>query len=124
MDTFLQIAIAATAVAVIFGVFWAIYGALRTPVRCGRGCGVSMVVTAAGSAEGLEQTLKGLVWLEQNGIVVARILIVDCGLDEEGLTLSRLLAKKYANIVICRPEEVQQWIVETNLPGKTPFPAV
>ena len=113
MGIFLQIAIAATAIALIFGVFWTVYGSLRTPVRCGRGTGVSTVVTARGSAEGLEQTLKGLIWLEENGIVVARILIVDCGMDEEGLALARLLAKKYANIVICQAEEVRQWIVET-----------
>ena len=123
MGIFLQIAIASAVATVIFGIFWNIYGALRTPVRCGRGCGVSMVVTAQGNAEGLEQTLRGLVWLAENGIVVARILIVDCGLDEEGLILMRLLTKKYANIVICQPEEVQQWIVETSSSGKTPFPA-
>ena len=113
MGIFLQIAIAITAAALIFGVFWSFYGSLRTPVRCGRGTGVCTVVTARGSAEGLEQTLGGLVWLEENGIVVARILIVDCGMDEEGLILARLLAKKYANIVICQAEEVKQWIVET-----------
>jgi len=74
---------------------------------------VSTVVTARGSAEGLEQTLKGLVWLEENGIVVTRILIVDCGMDEEGLALARLLTKQYANIVICQAEEVKRWIIET-----------
>jgi len=124
LDIFAQIVIAATAAAVILGTIWAIYGALRTPVRCGRGCGVCMVVTAKGGAEGLEQTLKGLVWLEQNGIVVARILIVDCGMDDEGLTLVRLLAQKHANIVLTKPEEVMQWIVETSSSEKTRSPAV
>ena len=113
MGIFLQIAIATVAASLILGLLWTFHGALRTPVRCGRGTGVSTVVAARGSAEGLEQTLKGLVWLEENGIVVARILIVDCGMDEEGLTLARLLAKKYANIVICEAEEVKRWIVET-----------
>jgi len=110
---FIQIAIAVSAAAIIFGVVWSLYGSLRTPVRCGRGCGISTVVTAKGCAEGLEQTLKGLVWLEENGIVVAQILIVDCGLDADGLILVRLLAKKHANISIAKPEEVQQWILKT-----------
>jgi len=109
----MQVILAAAAAAVIFGIFWTVYGSLRTPVRCGRGTGVSTVVTARGSAEGLEQTLKGLVWLEENGIVVARILIVDCGMNEEGLALARLLTKRHANIVICQAEEVKQWIEET-----------
>jgi len=113
LDVFGQIIIAAAAIGVIFGILWVVYGSLCTPVRLGRGIGVCTVVTARGSAEGLEQTLKGLVWLEENGIVVARILIVDCGLNEDGLALARLLAKKYANVVICQAEEVGQWIVET-----------
>ena len=113
MEFFVQLLIAGAAIAFIFGVLWAVYGSLYTPVRFGRGTGVCTVVTARDSAEGLEQTLKGLVWLEENGIVVARILIVDCGLDEDGLALARLLAKRYANVVICQAEEVRQWIVET-----------
>ena len=113
MLLFTQIAIAATAAAILFGVFWRLYGSLRTPVRGIRGTGVCTVVTAKGSADGLEQTLKNLAWLEENGIVVARIVIVDCGLDTEGLALARLLIKQHANIVLSQPEEVQQWIMET-----------
>ena len=113
MLLFIQIAIAAAAVAILFGVFWRLYGSLRTPVRGIRGTGVCTVVTARGSAEGLEQTLKNLAWLEENGIVVARTIIVDCGMDTEGLALARLLTKKYANIVLSQPEEVEQWIMET-----------
>ena len=111
---FLQILIVAATAAIGFGVFWSMYRSLRIPVRAGRGTGVSTVVTAQGSADGLEQTLKSLVWLEENGIVVARILIVDCGMDDEGLALARFLAKKHANIVISKPEEVQRWIMETS----------
>ena len=112
MPIFLQIAIAVAAAAVLFGVIWTVYGALRTPVRCGQGTGVHTVVSVRGSAEGLEQTLRGLVWLQQNGAVVGQIAIVDCGLDEEGRVLSRLAVKKHGNIVICRAEDLESWIAE------------
>ena len=112
MPIFLQIAIATAAAAVIFSVIWTVYGTLRTPVRTVRGTGVHTVISVRGSAEGLEQTLRGLVWLQQNGTVVGRIAIVDCGLDEEGRVLSRLAVKKYGNIVICRGEDLEAWIAE------------
>lgn len=113
MPILMQLTIAVVSAAVLFGVIWTVYGSLRTPVRPGRGTQVHTVVTATGRAEGLEQSLRGLIWLTENGFVVTRILLVDRGMDEEGLTLARLLTKKYANIVICQAEEVQQWIEET-----------
>lgn len=43
---------------------------------------------------------------------------IECGEDGSGLDvflqimIVRLLARKYANVVICQVEEVRQWIVE------------
>ena len=111
---FIQIAIAISAAIIIFGVVWSLYGSLRTPVRTGQSCGVFTLITATGDADGLEQTLKGLVWLEKNGLVSTEIFIVDCGMDADGQTQARLLAKKYGNITLTQPEEVQRWIMRTN----------
>ena len=110
MGIFLQIAIAVTAATVIFGVIWMIYGSLRTPVRCGEKASVCTMISVRENAEGLEQTLRGLVWLQENGTLLGRIVIVDCGMDDEGRALTRLAVKKYGNIVICQAEEVREWI--------------
>ena len=113
MSIFLQIVIALAGISVIFGVCWFVYGTLRTPVRCGKGAGVNLVVSAQGGAEGLEQTLDGLMWLRENGVLDAQLLIADCGLNEEGLTLAGQAVRKYGRIAICKAEDVRQWIVET-----------
>lgn len=110
MPIFLQIILSTAAVSVIFGVVWTVLTSLRTPIRCGRGTGVHTLISVKDNAPDLEQTLKGLVWLQENGIVVGRILVVDCGMDEEGLALVRLASKKYGNIITCKAEEVNAWI--------------
>jgi len=110
---FLQITIALLAGLVLFGAFWTLLGKLRTPVRGARGTtSVHTVLSVRDGAEGLEQTIEGLMWLEQNGTIEGQILIADCGLNPEGLELARLAVKKYGKIAICKAEDVEQWIVE------------
>jgi len=98
---------------VIFGVVWAVYGRLRTPVRSVYETEMHTVLSVRGRAEGLEQTIEGLVWLQKNGTIEGQILIADCGMDEEGRELARLAVKKYGKIAICKAEDVKQWIVES-----------
>jgi len=86
---------------------------MRTPVRCGKDTDLATIVSIRNSAQGLEQTLEGLIWLRDNGVLEGQILIADCGVDEEGLALARLAVKKYGKIAFCKAEEVAQWIGET-----------
>ena len=113
MPIFLQITITLVAMAVAFWAFWSVYGKLRTPVRSIQGTEVHTVLTVRDGAEGLEQTLEGIMWLRQNGAMEGQILIADCGMDEEGRELARLAVKKYGKIAICKAEDVKQWIVES-----------
>ena len=109
-----QILIAVAAVSVIFGVIWSLFWSLKTPVRCGHGTGMSTVLTVQGGAEGLEQTLKGLVWLHENGTMSGQILLVDAGLNDEGRILARLILKKYTGVAFCKAEEVTEWITRVS----------
>ena len=111
MVSFLQIFIALAAVTVIFGVIWSLFGSLRTPIRCGPGIGICTVISVQGSAEGLEQTLKGLAFLQESGAMLGQILLVDVGLNEDGQILSRLILNKYAGVVVCKAEDVAEWII-------------
>ena len=113
MASFLQIPIAMAAIAIIFWVVWSLLDSLKTPVRPGQSTGVTTVVTAQGNGEGLEQTLKSLIWLQENGTVPGQIILADAGLNEEGKILTRLIVKKYTGVVVCNAEEVAQWIVTT-----------
>lgn len=113
MASFLQIPIAIAAIAIIFWVAWSLFGSLKTPVRSGKSTGVTTVITAQDSGEGLEQTLKSLIWLQENGTVPGQIILADAGLNEEGRILTRLIVKQYTGVVVCNAEEVAQWLMTT-----------
>ena len=54
-------------------------------------CPARMVVDAKGDANGLEQSVKALLWLRRTGLWWGRVVIKDCGLDRDGMALARRL---------------------------------
>ena len=81
------------AVFAVFGLaclVWLAYGWLLLP---GPGP-IQAVVTATGGGEGLEQTIKGLLWLRRNRLWCGTIAIRDGGLTHEGLMLALTLARQ------------------------------
>lgn len=81
------------AVLAVFGLaclVWLAYGWLLLPGSCP----VRAVITAAGTGEGLEQTVKGLLWLQRTGLWKGVISIQDGGLTQEGLLLALTLARQ------------------------------
>ena len=67
---------------------WLALGALLLPGDCE----VRLTVSARGGGEGLEQTVKGLLWLRRTGLWRGELVIEDRGLDEGGAALARALA--------------------------------
>ena len=67
---------------------WLAVGALLLPGVCP----ARMVVDAKGSGDGLEQTVKALLWLRRAGLWWGEVVIEDCGLDEAGSALAHALA--------------------------------
>ena len=61
---------------------------------------------AAGDGELLEQQIRALQRLRQDQGAFDRILVVDCGLSEEGAKLARLLVKEDRWTVLCKMEEI------------------
>lgn len=53
---------------------------------------VRAVVDARSSGDGLEQTVKALLWLRRAGLWRGPIVIEDMGLDQRGAALARALA--------------------------------
>ena len=81
------------AVLAVFGMaclVWLAYGWLLLPGDCP----VEAVIAASGSGEGLEHTVRGLLWLRKNRLWCGRIVIRDAGLDPEGLALAAALARR------------------------------
>ena len=58
------------------------------------GCAARMVVYAEGDGGGLEQAVKGVLWLRRTGLWRGEVVIEDCGLDGDGAALARTLAEE------------------------------
>ena len=69
---------------------WLAYGWMLLP----GGCPIQAIVIATGSGEGLEQTVKGLLWLQKNRLWQGTICIRDSGLTREGLALALALSRQ------------------------------
>ena len=44
--------------------------------------------------DGLEQTIKALLWLRRTGLWWGEVVIEDCGLDADGAALANALAQR------------------------------
>ena len=89
--------------AFVFGVaLWALFGLLLMPVF------EEDMVTfffARGSGEGLEQRVRGYGWLRDGKKHGGRLVIVDCGLTEQGLLTVQHLCRRYDWLDYC-PHEI------------------
>lgn len=75
---------------------WLWFGRLLTPAAGGGGAWV--VLPARGGGEGLEQAVRGLLWLRGSGLLSARVAVVDCGLDARGSALVRALLRRWPEL--------------------------
>ena len=69
---------------------WLALGLLLLP----GGCAVRVVVAARDGADGLEQTVKAMLWLRRAGLWRGEVVIEDCGLNGDGAALARALAEE------------------------------
>ena len=68
------------------------------------------LIPAQGDGEGLEQQVRTLRNMRKERNVFSLILLVDCGLSEEGKKLSRLLARQDRWVTICQPGEINKYL--------------
>ena len=74
---------------------------------------VVTVVRGKGNGEGLEQRVRELLWLRQSNLFRGNIVIVDCGLNEQGRALARLLCANTDEVFLCSAENLPQLILDT-----------
>lgn len=82
---------------VIFLICWA-KGKFVLPVRSDENTALTMVITAKGDGETLEQTVRGLIWLCESGNVSMMMEIEDAGLSIQGKSLAEKIEKKYERV--------------------------
>ena len=89
-------------------IFWMIISAVVfTPAR--RQHAVALIC-ARGNGEDLEDQVRTLSLLQARRNAVDEILLVDCGLTEEGRTLCRLLAGQNRRVSLCGKDEIEKYI--------------
>ncbi len=72
--------------------------------------GVVALLPAAGAGEGLEEQVKTLGALRSERELFGMVLVVDCGLTEEGRKLARRLARQDRWVSLCRQDEVADFL--------------
>lgn len=93
------------AVALILAMTLLIYESRRrlmSPIKLPRTAAVCTVVSVSGNGDGLEQFVGGLLWLQTSAGLVPKIIIEDCGLDQDGLAVARLLERDNKAVFIMR----------------------
>ncbi len=109
MTSVMEIVMAALAAVGVLALAWHLYGKLLVPVGPEP---VFAVVPAAGDGAGLEQTVRGLLWLRGDDLIDYVVVIADCGLDEEGRRMAEVLCRGSGQVRLCAAAQVEQILRE------------
>ena len=103
-----EIMIALVAAFVLGVVLWSLFGLLLLPVF-----GKDMVTFcfSKGNGKELEMRARAYGWLRSEKPSGGRLVIVDCGLSEQGLSVLRCLRDRYTWVDYC-PHEVMEDYIE------------
>lgn len=94
------------AIAAILLIFlWSIKGLLLTPISGGKNTQISVDLVVIGSEPKLEQSLRGIVWLRENGTLKANIRINAESTDAATRHIARTYADKYGFITFSEDGE-------------------
>ena len=69
-----------------------------------------ILICARGDGEGVEQQVRTLLLLRSQYGIVGQILLVDCGLSEDGKRICRLLARGEHIVTLCASDEIGKYI--------------
>lgn len=104
--------VAALAAVGVMSLLWGLAQAVLA-IRQPAGKQALALLTAQGDGSDLQEQIYILMNLGRAHGIIGRILVVDCGLDEEGQKLCRILARENRWIIFCRPEEVAAYVTDS-----------
>lgn len=108
MHIIMETVVAFLAAGGLLALGWILFGRLLVPV----GEDTFAVVWARGAGETLEHDLSGLLWLRAGGMARMTIVVVDGGLDNEGLALATALLEREPEVYFCAAGELERCIRE------------
>lgn len=92
----------------LMSILWALVRALLFPTPVQRGA--VALICARGDGDELEQQVRSLSLLHRERRAVGEILLVDCGLSEEGIRVCRLLQRGDRRVTLCKVDEIEKYI--------------
>ena len=99
-----EVILALLASAGLLALAWVSFGRLLLPV--GTWGPAYAVVPASGDGAGLEQAVKGLLWLRGAGLAQFTVVIADGGLDPAGRALASALMNGRQGVLLCPAEQL------------------
>ena len=71
---------------------------------------ILVLLPAQGDGENLEQQVRQLSRLRYEQGVLGMVLVVDCGLSEEGRKLAKVLSREDRWVSVCKKEEIGSYL--------------
>ena len=71
---------------------------------------IGFLLPAQGDGENLEQQVRQLSRLRYEQGVLGMVLVVDCGLSEEGRKLAKVLSREDRWVSVCKKEEIGSYL--------------
>ena len=86
---------------------WCLVGIMLRPIFCS---GTVTFLPVDGDGETLEQQSRAFAWLREGRTCGGKLVLIDCGLSEEGMACVKALCEKYPWLIVCGPAEAEDYI--------------
>lgn len=93
---------------------WMLREMMLTPVKPGKNTRQYVFLTVDGREPRLERHIYSLLWLNDNGTLRSRIVIMGYDLDEETRLVAQALERDHGCITFIENGEMPEWIRKTN----------
>lgn len=107
MNVLVEILITIILGSVVAYIMYKFYLFALSPVKLCKAARIWTILEICGSCPEIEQTVDGVMWLSQQGVLNSEILILDCGMDSETRELAEFVILKYSNIHLCNSNELE-----------------
>lgn len=85
-------------------------GRLLSPLSGG---GQRLLIPGTGAGDGLEQAVRGAMWLRSLGLLRCPVAIVDVDLTQEGKQLALRLTSRWSGVQLCPADGLGAWLRTT-----------
>ena len=110
MGCALEAAAATLCVLGLTGALWWLLGRMLRPLPRGS---AFVLLRGRGEGTGLEQTVRGFIWLRSLGVLNSSILIADLGLNPRGREIALRLCARWPGVILWPAEELTDYLKET-----------